>query len=75
MGQAVGAYGLTCLLARGLVAPSLLFILGGAAAYCALAVELVTALAVRSPQKGEAQAGPASEPHSGWPRRACAPLA
>ncbi len=55
MGQAVGAYGLSYLLARGLVAPSSLFVLGGAAACCALAINLVTALAVRSPQQGDAQ--------------------
>ena len=48
VGQAVGAYGLSFAVARGLVPPSALFVLGGAAAACALAVNLTTALTVRS---------------------------
>ena len=48
LGQAVGAYGLSFAVARGLVAPSALFVLGGAAAACALAVNLTTTLTVRS---------------------------
>ena len=55
LGQAVGAYGLSFLLARGFVTPSALFVLGGAAAICALAVNLTTALTVRSSNRGQSQ--------------------
>ena len=48
VGQAVGAYGLSFVAARGFVPPPALFALGGAAAACALAVNLTTALTVRS---------------------------
>ncbi len=53
LGQAAGAYGLSFLVARGFVTPAALFVLGGAAAACALAVNLTTALTVRSSHKGE----------------------
>lgn len=52
IGQAAGAYGLAYLLARGVVTPSTLFVLGGAAAACALGINLVTALTVRSSHRG-----------------------
>lgn len=52
LGQAAGAYGLSYLLARGLVSYPTLFVLGGAAAALALAVNLTTALTVRSSHKG-----------------------
>ena len=55
IGQAVGAYGLSFLVARGFVQPSSLFILGTAAAGCALAVNLTTALTIRSSHKGAAR--------------------
>ena len=48
LGQAAGAYGLSFVVARSLVPPSALFALGGAAAACALAINLTTALTVRS---------------------------
>ncbi len=54
LGQAVGAYGLSYLLARGLISNQTLFVLGGAAAALALAINLMTALTVRSSHKGEA---------------------
>ena len=50
--EAAGAYGLADLLARGVVTPSTLFVLGGAAAACALGINLVTALTVRSSHRG-----------------------
>ncbi len=52
LGQAAGAYGLSFLLARGVVTPPALFALGGAAAACALVVDLATALTGRSSNKG-----------------------
>ncbi len=52
VGQAAGAYGLSYLLSRGVVSLPALFVLGGAAAACALAVNLTTALTVRSSQEG-----------------------
>jgi predicted MFS family arabinose efflux permease len=55
VGQAAGAYGLSFLVARGLVPPSALFVLGGAAAACALAVNVTAALTVRSSHKGAAR--------------------
>ena len=54
IGQAAGAYGLSFAVARGRVSPSALFILGGAAAACALAINLTTALAARSPHGSDA---------------------
>ncbi len=54
VGQAAGAYGLSYLLARGLLSHQGLFVVGGAAAALALAVNLATALTVRSSGKGEA---------------------
>ncbi len=54
LGQALGAYGLSYLLAHGLLSYTALFMLGGAAAALALAVNLTTALTVRSSHKGEA---------------------
>ncbi len=54
LGQALGAYGLSYLLAHGLLSYTALFVLGGAAAALALAVNLTTALTVRSSHKGEA---------------------
>ena len=55
LGQAAGAYGLSYLLSRGLVSYPTLFVLGGAAAALALAVNLATALTVRSPSHGGAR--------------------
>ena len=55
IGQAAGAYSLSYLVARGFVPPSALFVLGGAAAACALGVNLVTALTVTRSHKGEAR--------------------
>ncbi|RYB04425.1 YbfB/YjiJ family MFS transporter [Lichenibacterium ramalinae] len=55
VGQAVGAYGLSFVVARGLVPPSGLFVLGGAAAACALAINLTTALTVRSSHGSDAR--------------------
>lgn len=46
-GQAVGAYGLSALLAHGVVSYATLFVLAAAAAVLALALNLATALAVR----------------------------
>ena len=51
LGQAAGAYGLSYLLAHGIVSPPALFVLGGAAAACALAVDLTTTLTARSSHK------------------------
>ena len=55
IGQAVGAYGLSYLLSRGVVSLPALFVLGGAAAASALAVNLTTALTVRYSQESEAR--------------------
>ena len=55
IGQAAGAYGLSYLLAREPFSHSTLFVLGGAAAALALAVNLMTALTVGSSYKGEAR--------------------
>ncbi len=55
VGQAAGAYGLSYLLARGSLAHSTLFVLGGGAAALALALDLTTALTVRSSNKGAAR--------------------
>ena len=47
LGQAAGAYGLSDLLAHGLLSQQGLFVLGGAAAALALAVNVATALTLR----------------------------
>ena len=53
VGQAAGAYGLSYLLSRASFSYATLFDLGSAAAALALAVNLATALTVRSSDKGD----------------------